>query len=103
MNRIFTTFGVDGANPCDIDPNCNVISDPEGFLSTTAQSIINILLIAAGVVAAIAIIYGGVSMMTAAGDPGKITKGKKAIFGGVIGLIIVLLAGAIVNFVLANI
>lgn len=105
MNRIFTTFGakVKGADPCDVDPNCHVIDNPEGFLSTTAQNIINILLIAAGVVAAIAIIYGGVSMMTAAGDPAKITKGKKAIFGGVIGLIIVLLAGAIVNFVLKNI
>jgi len=106
-NSLFRYFGSSsihgGKDPCTLDSkNCKKLNDPETFLSDTAQTIINILLVAAGIVAVIAIIYGGVSMMTAAGDPGKITKGKKAVFGGVIGLLIVLLAGAIVNFVLAN-
>ena len=107
-NSLFRYFGSGsvhkGKDPCTLDStkNCNKTDKPEKFLSDTAQTIINVLLIAAGIVAVVAIIYGGVSMMTAAGDPGKITKGKKAVFGGVIGLLIVLLAGAIVNFVLAN-
>ena len=46
------------------------------------------------------IIVGGVNYATSQGDPSKVTKGKKVLIGGIVGLIIVLLAFAIVNFVL---
>ena len=105
MNRMLTIFGGvnKGKDPCSIDPSGHCSDNVEGFLSSTAQSIINVLLAVAGIVAVVAIIYGGVSMMTAAGDPAKITKGKKSIFGGIIGLVLVILAGVIVDFVVANI
>ena len=38
--------------------------------------------------------------MTSQGDPSKVTKGKKIMITGIVGLLIVLLAFAIVNFVL---
>lgn len=104
MSNLLHILGINNpADPCTIDPSGNCNNTVEGFLSTTAQNIINVLLAVAGVVAVVAIIYGGVSMMTAAGDPAKITKGKKSIFGGIIGLVLVILAGVIVNFVVANI
>ena len=46
------------------------------------------------------IIYGGVLYTTSAGDPGKVKKAKDTILYGIIGLVIAVLAFAIVNFIL---
>lgn len=54
----------------------------------------------AGVVAVITIVIAGIFYIISRGDPGKISKAKNALTFSVIGLILVLLAGAIVNFVL---
>ena len=53
-----------------------------------------------GVVSVVMIILGGISYATSQGDPGKVKKGKDTILYGIIGLIVALLAYAIVNFVL---
>ncbi|MFA5070290.1 MAG: hypothetical protein WC528_03330 [Patescibacteria group bacterium] len=66
------------------------------------QSVINILQWVLGLLALIAvimIIIGGFQWMTAAGNEEKIEKAKKVISAAVIGLIIILLAWAIVIFV----
>ncbi len=47
-------------------------------------------------------IWGGVLYATAAGDEAKTSKARKAIIGSIIGLIVRLLAPAIVNWVAAN-
>jgi hypothetical protein len=49
------------------------------------------------------IIYAGYTMMTSAGDPGKVKKGKDTLIGSIIGLVISLLAFAIVKFVVGSI
>lgn len=54
-------------------------------------------------VTVIFVIVGGVHYMTSAGDAGKIEKAKKTILYAIIGLIICVLAFAIVNFVVNNI
>lgn len=54
-----------------------------------------------GIIAVIMIIIGGVRYATSQGDPGKVKSGKSAIMYGIIGLIIALLAFAIVNFVMS--
>ena len=69
----------------------------------TIQTIINLALAVLGIVAVIIIIVGGVTYTTSQGDPAKITKAKNTIMYGVIGLVVALLAFAIVNFVLSNI
>ena len=46
---------------------------------------------------------GGVGYMTSSGDAGKVKKAKDTILYGVIGLVIVALSFAIVNFVISNI
>ena len=53
----------------------------------------------AGTVAVGFIIYAGVNYATAAGDPGKIAKAHKTIIYALIGLVIVVLAAIITNFV----
>ena len=53
-----------------------------------------------GVIAVIMVIIGGINYTTSQGDPEKIKKAKNTILYGIIGLIISLLAFAIVSFVL---
>lgn len=69
-------------------------------LRGVAINIINGIIFVIGIVAVIFIIYGGIQYMTSAGDPSKTQKAKHTIMYAVIGLVIVALAYAIVNFVI---
>ena len=80
---------------------CNVETGTS--LMPTIWTGINVLLGVLGVAAVIVIILGGVTYVTSQGDASKVTKAKNTIIYGVIGLVISLLAFAIVNFVLVNI
>lgn len=53
-----------------------------------------------GLVAVMVMIYGGIIWLTSAGNEQKIAKAKKIIINGLIGLVIILLAWAIVYFVM---
>jgi multisubunit Na+/H+ antiporter MnhB subunit len=55
-----------------------------------------------GFVAVVVIILGGVQYTTSSGDPAKVKKAKDTILYGIIGLVVALLAYAIVNFVLSS-
>lgn len=72
-------------------------------LTGSVTNIINGVIAALGIVAVVVIIIGGVSYMTSSGDAGKVKKAKDTILYGVIGLVICVLAFAIVNFVISNI
>ena len=84
---------------------CN-LEEEEGSptkLWDTINGIINVILAALGIAAVFMIILGGVWFLTSQGDPGKIKKAKDTILYGIIGLVVALLAFAIVNFVLEGI
>jgi len=68
-------------------------------LKATVINVIQWVLGILALVAVIMIIYGGFMWMTAGGNEEKVEKAKKIISAAVIGLIIVLLAWAIVIFV----
>ena len=68
-------------------------------LKDTVVNIIQWVLGILALVAVVMIIIGGFQWMTAAGNEERIEKAKKVISAAVIGLIIVLLAWAIVIFV----
>lgn len=76
--------------------NINGDETLEGDISKAINGVLAVV----GVVAVIVIVVGAVNYMTSQGDPGKIQKGKKTLISGLIGLIIVVTAYAIVNFVL---
>ena len=65
--------------------------------------IINVALGVIGFVDVVMIIKGGVQYTTSSGDAAKVTKAKNTIMYGVVGLVIALLAFAIVNFILGNV
>lgn len=68
-------------------------------LKTTVINILNLALGLLALVAVVMIIIGGFTWLTAGGNEEKVDKAKKIISAAVIGLIIVLLAWAVVIFV----
>ena len=69
-------------------------------VSGTISKITTFIFALLGIVAVFVIILGGFNMMTSSGDPGKVKKGKDTILWGIIGLVVAILAYAIVRFVL---
>lgn len=82
---------------------CNMEETDGSKLMSTANTIINVVLGVVGLVAVAMIIVGGISYTTSQGDSAKATKAKNTILYSVVGLIIALLAFAVVNFVLGGI
>lgn len=78
-------------------------ADGGGDIGNSLVVILNNAIAIAGVIAVIFIIVSGVTYMTSAGDPGKIQKAKNTLLYSVIGLIVVALAYAIVNFAIGTI
>ena len=77
-----------------------------GDQASVSEVIIGIINGVVGILALVAVVFiviGGVNYMTSAGDAGKIQKAKSTILYAVIGLVIAVLAFAIVNFVVKNI
>lgn len=72
-------------------------------LAAIIKTIVNILLFIIGAVAVIMIIVGGFRYVTSAGNASSVTAAKNTILYAVVGLVIALLAYAIVNFVLKSI
>ena len=79
------------ANGCD---------SSSGDLSGSIQTILSSIIGAAGIVAVIFIVIGGINYMTSGGDTGKLKKAKDTILYATIGLIICALSFAIVNWVI---
>lgn len=64
-----------------------------------AIDVIQAILSMLGIIALIIILYGGFKWMTAAGNEENISSAKKIITAGIVGLIIIFFAYAIVAFV----
>jgi len=67
------------------------------------QGLLNGAYFWAGVVAVIIILAAGIFYITSQGDASKIARAKQAITGAIIGLVVVILAFAITNFVIGAI
>lgn len=70
------------------------------LVSTKVAGLINFFTGFAALVAVILIIVAGYMFITAAGDADKVEKAGKTISGAVIGLIIVIVARVLVEFIL---
>ena len=66
-----------------------------------AGAVVNIVLGFLGVIAVLIILLGGFKWMTAAGNEDKVSEAKKLIGAGVIGLVIILMAFGIAQFVIS--
>lgn len=95
MNNIVTKFAV--------GQQVDKVGDQTNTLWDDIKNIINAVIGILGLVCVVVIIIGGVNYMTSSGDAGKVKKAKDTILYGIIGLVICVLAFAIVNFVLGSI
>lgn len=68
-----------------------------------AVSLVKLLMTFLGIIAVVIILLGGFKWMTAAGNEDKVSEAKKLIGAGIIGLVIILSAFLIVNFVVTNV
>lgn len=84
--------GIDDISPEDDGPS---FEDSLGI-------IVNILLFLLGAIAVIMIVIGGIRYATSNGDQSAITSAKNTILYAVIGLIVAIMAYAIVNFVIQS-
>ena len=66
------------------------------------QNGLNIAYFLAGTIAIIVIIIGGIMYATSGGNSGSVTKAKNMILYSVVGLVLVIAAWAITNFVIVN-
>ena len=87
--------------------NINMISPTnetdEGSLIADVRTILSAIIGVLSFVCVVVMIIGGVNYMTSSGDAGKVKKAKDTILYGLIGLIVCVLAFAIVQFVIGNI
>lgn len=95
----------DGTSPADqIQGGVDDISpeDDGGSLEDNISTIVNILLFLLGAIAVVMIVIGGIRFATSNGDQSAVTSAKNTILYAVVGLIVAILAYAIVNFVLTQ-
>ena len=85
-----------------IDPSDNP-AGTEGDFRVIVLTIIQYFLGFLGLLAVIMVIYGGVTYTSSAGNDEAVQKAKKIIMYSVIGIIVIFLAFALVNTVIASI
>jgi len=87
----------DGADAARADGMPTELVGNNGFISRMTS----LILMAVGLISVIMLIYGGFRYVVSGGDNKKVTDAKNTILYAIIGLIIALLAYAIVNFVIS--
>lgn len=99
------SFGIQTASAIDLidcsgaNANSTVCKSKDDNAGQMVVNIVNMLLFVLGVVGVIVIIIGGFMYVTSAGDANRAKTGKDTIMYAVIGLIVALMAFAIVNWV----
>lgn len=72
-------------------------------LFTLMGNVVDLLLIIIGIISVIMIIIGGIRYVTSAGDAGQTKQARDTVIYAVAGLVVAIMAFAIVNFVLSEI
>lgn len=102
--KVMCTDGnmVESLKECPEWENDEGISSNSNLMSTLT-TIINVVIGVVGFIAVAMIVMGGISYATSQGDAAKTKKAMNTVLYGVVGLVVALLAFAIVNFVLGNV
>lgn len=81
--------------PCTATGNCGICD-----MMFTANAIMRWITMVAGAGALLFFVWGGFLFVTAAGDKGKVAKGRTVIINTIAGLIVIFMAWTAVNFVI---
>ncbi len=94
--NVFSNCGSTGSSGAGI---CDGTS-PTDF-AKLMHNVINTILIVLGMIAVIMIVIGGIRYTTSNGDSSQVQAAKNTVLYAVVGLVIAIMAYAIVNFVIA--
>jgi hypothetical protein len=99
----------DPTDPSTMTANCGAQTGQGSGTPTTLfgdggifSTIVNVVLFLVGAISVIMLVYGGIKYTTSAGDTAKVTSAKNTIMYAIVGLIVAILAFAIVNFVVGS-
>lgn len=95
MNSLITKLAIGES----VDP----VNGGGDNLVTSITDILTAVIGILGIVCVVVMIVGGVSYMISSGDAGKVKKAKDTILYGLIGLVICVLAFALVNWVIVGV
>lgn len=85
---------------CITQEDIGLSGGPVGIGGAEVAAVLNLVYIVAGIVAIIAIILGGIRYTVSNGDANGIQTAKNTIMYAVAGLVVVIMAAAITNFVI---
>ena len=94
----FTASMEDGANAAKGIDQASTLFGPTG----TFQTITNVLLFVVGAVSVIMLIIGGIRYVVSGGDSSAVQGAKNTILYAIVGIVICLLAYAVVSFVIGS-
>lgn len=80
------------------DPGGDPLAGPDGLLI----KLTNIVAYIAGIAAIIMIIISGINFMTASGDPAKVSSARSSLTNAIIGLVVIIMAKAIITYVVVR-
>lgn len=98
-----TVGAVDPFGPCSTvsgAADSSICGSTKDHASTIVKDIVNTLLYILGAVSVVVIIIGGILYTTSTGDPTRIKRAKETLTYAIVGLIVAVLAYAIVNYIL---
>jgi hypothetical protein len=77
---------------------------PSDLFSATGvfHTLANILIFITGAIAVLVVIFGGLTYVTSTGDAARVKRAKDTILYGIVGVVIAILAYAIVAFVVSS-
>lgn len=83
-------------------PSPNDVGVPTVSFGSGAARIVNIMGLVAGTLSVFFLTMGGIRYITSSGDPGRIASAKNTLLYAVIGLIVSIIAPALIGFVIAQ-
>lgn len=87
------------AEGLSFDGDCNVINFSLGNIWDVVSNVVRIALGLAGYLAVIFIIVGGIMFITSQGEPDRLKTARSILVNAILGLVIAVLASAIVAFI----
>ncbi len=103
-------FVAEPASAIDIWQSCSgasantaVCQGRDDSVWTLMRNVINLLLTVIGIVAVIMIIVGAIRFTTSNGDPKMVNSGRDTVIYSIVGLVVAMMAFAIVNWVIGRI
>jgi hypothetical protein len=91
-----------GANLDEENTGCTASTDTSDQVTNTLRTVLNILSFVVGVVAVIMLIIGGIRFVTSQGEGSSTALARNTIIYAVVGIVIAVLAQALVQFVVGR-